>query len=89
MELEFREVICQGANNMFSVYANGTKYLFTFANSTVYEYLVETEKPVDCSQYVLDCQELFAEIAEDMIAKDSTTHHHLIDAETFKRYFNC
>ena len=89
MEIEFRDVVCQGDNTIFLVNADGMKYLFTFANKSVHDYLQETEKPIDCSQYVLECQELFEEIAKDMITKDPARRDHLIDNETIKRYFNC
>ena len=89
MEIVLGDITCKGLETSFQIFADCQEHVFTFANSAVHNYLGETEKPVDCSQYVLECQELFEEIAEDMIAKNPTLHHHLIDAETIKRYFNC
>jgi hypothetical protein len=52
MKIELGEITCKGEDTSFQVLADGREYLFTFANSSVYEYLGETEKAVDCSQYV-------------------------------------
>lgn len=88
MNIEFGEITCKGLETSFQILAKGRLYVFTFANTMVYEYLGETEKPVDCSQFVLECQELFAEIAESMIAKNPHLHNQIIDIETIEHCFN-
>jgi len=88
MKIELGEITCKGKDTSFQILADGREYLFTFANTVIHEYLGETEKPVDCSQYVLECQELFEEIAGDMIVKNPRLHDRVIDPETIESYFN-
>ena len=56
MDIEVGEITCKGKDTSFQVFSGQQEYVFTFANLVIHEYLGETEKPVDCSQYILDCR---------------------------------
>jgi hypothetical protein len=68
MEIDFGEVSCGNDATDFIVYADGQPYTFTIPNELIYPYLDEGDK-IDCLQFVLESQEIFEQLAEDVISK--------------------
>lgn len=68
MDIDFGEVSCSNEATDFIVYADGQPYTFTIPNALIYPYLEEDDK-VDCPQFILESQEIFEQLAEDVISK--------------------
>jgi hypothetical protein len=88
MSVEIGEIACSGESTTFQALTDdGRKVAFTIPNQVILNFLGETEKPVDCPQFVLECTEIFEELAEDFISRGVEQEPVEIDLQTINDYF--
>ena len=86
--VEIENIACRDNSTEFeAVVDDGRRVLFQIPNQAIFDYLGETEKPVDCPQFVLECTEIFEELAADTIARGIESEPVVIDLQTLTDYF--
>jgi hypothetical protein len=88
MEIDFGTVSCTNEATDFIVYADGQPYTFIIPNELLYPFLMPDDK-VDCPQFVLECQEIFEQLAEDVISRGIALVQEpmVINQDLFTTYF--
>jgi hypothetical protein len=86
MDIDFGEVSCSNDATQFTVKADGRRYTFVIANALIYPYIGEDQK-IDCPQFVHESQEIFEELAEDVISMGVGEGPIVIDRDLLTTYF--
>lgn len=85
MEIEMGDIACNAGNTEFQIFSGGRTYRFIIPNELIYPYIEEGQK-VDCPQFVIECQEIFEELAEDLISEGGDGPF-IIDRDLLTTYF--
>ena len=87
--VEIQDIACRENSTEFqAVVDDDRRVLFQIPNQAIFDFLGETEKPIDCPQFVLECTEIFEHLAADFIARGVAQEPVVIDLQTLSDYFN-
>lgn len=85
MEIEMGDIACSTGNTEFQIIAGGRKYRFILPNELIFPYIEEDQK-IDCPQFVIESQEIFEELAEEIISRGGEGPF-IIDRDLLTTYF--
>jgi len=84
MDIEMGEIARSGDNTQFIVLADGQPYTFTIPNAAIHAFHGKTD--IDCQQFVIEYQELFQNLATELIAGGAGPGPIVIDHDLLTSY---